>query len=445
MPHLTKNSPLPLAIAALLALAVPAQAETRTGYMAVDLDSGTVLAAQDGDRAFMPASILKVPTALAVLRELGPDHRFATRLMYSGTLRDGVIDGDLWLVGGGDPMLDTPTLARLTDALASAGIRGVRGRFLYDDTAIFLHEMIEDRQPPTASYNPGLAGLSLDFNRFKVMWKGGAPTGADIPLDPLPVALPVALTAPPTAQPGISEVWVPVRDPGRFTARVFQWQAAQRGIPLPLPEAAPVTVAATELARLDSPPLREILRRALVFSNNMATETVAIAATTKAGRPATLEDAATWLTRRTRDTLPDIDWTGFVMPNGSGLTEAARMTPAQCVALARRAAQDIPDLLPPLHLDPFGAVDHRTGSASPLRAKSGTIYYGRGLAGVIRANSGRQIAFCVMTDDHQERAKYDLVPFDERTDDLVRLPARRWLRAARETQERLILGWRDQF
>lgn len=425
---------------AALVPVTPARAETVTGYVALDLETGQVLAAENADRAFIPASVLKVPSALVVLDVLGPDHRFATRLMHTGRLDDGVLRGDLFLVGGGDPTLDTPVLDTLADALAAKGVRRVDGRFLYDGTALPHHPAINPRQPPDASYNPGLGGLSLDFNRFKVLWNGRGPEGAELPLNPLPVSL--------DAPPDRKELWLPVRKPGRFAARAFRWLAGQRGVALPDPEPGLPPPDALELMRHESETVAEILRRTLFFSNNMAAETLALAAAQHwLKRPVKLGTAAHWLAERTKAHTPGVDWSAFAMPNASGLSDRARMTPAQCAALARRAATEsfgdtaARALLPPLLLEPFGASDHRVPSPSPLRAKTGTMYYARALAGWLRTAGTREIAFCVMTDDQEARAVYAQTPFAEREDREVRRAATRWLRTARDAEENIVLGW----
>jgi D-alanyl-D-alanine carboxypeptidase/D-alanyl-D-alanine-endopeptidase (penicillin-binding protein 4) len=315
-------------------------------------------------------------------------------------------------------------------------VNRVSGRFLYDDSAVVHRDAIEARQPTDASYNPGLAGLSLDFNRFKVRWNEGTPIGAEVPLDPLPVAL--------TAPPEQNEVWVPVREPGRFTARMFHWMAAKQNVTLPLPQPGHAPPEASELVRNESLPVAEILRRALIYSNNMTTETLLIAAAQKAlGHAVRLEEAGDWLAARTKEALPAQTWTGLVTPNGSGLTDAARITPAQCAATARRAGANPATraVLPPLQLEPFAVADSRAQPNTPLRAKTGTIFYARALGGTVRTKSGRDVAFCILTDDHVQRALYDAIPFDKRKDDVNHLPAREWLRAAREIEKAAVLGW----
>ena len=72
-----------------------------------DLEAGRTIVARGEDALFIPASVAKVSTLLAALEILGPDHRFETSLWTVGHIRDGVLAGDLYLRGGGDPLLGT--------------------------------------------------------------------------------------------------------------------------------------------------------------------------------------------------------------------------------------------------------------------------------------------------------------------------------------------------
>ena len=70
------------------------------------VDGGAVLYSRNPLKYFIPASNVKVFTTAAVLDRLGPDFRFETRLGYEGQLQEnGVLTGDLVLIGGGDPGL----------------------------------------------------------------------------------------------------------------------------------------------------------------------------------------------------------------------------------------------------------------------------------------------------------------------------------------------------
>ena len=73
-----------------------------TGEYVEDAD-GRVLVAQAADLAVHPASVSKVPTSLALLRKLGPEHRFVTRFVSRGAVQDGTLRGDLGVEADGDP------------------------------------------------------------------------------------------------------------------------------------------------------------------------------------------------------------------------------------------------------------------------------------------------------------------------------------------------------
>lgn len=418
----------------------PAVAEDttlRTGWVVMELDSGKVLSARNQRDAFIPASVAKLPAALAELELLGPDRRFLTTVAATGPVKKGKVQGDLVLIGGGDPTLDVKRMTAMVEALKAKGITGITGRFLYDETALPHLPHIEGGQPPDASYNPGLGALSLDFNRIRVkVAPNGAVSAVDLPLEPLPASF--------VLPPQRPEEWLPVRDPGRFAARTFRMLAAKRGIPLPEPQAVDQPVSGANVLVVEqSAPLSEILGDALHYSTNMTMETLALAAT---GAP-DLATAGAKLTEVVRKDVPAVSWADFVLPNASGLSPQARMSPGQCTAMVRRFATKtmgevaLHDLLPGVLTEPFAAHDPRVPSASPLRAKTGTIYYGRALAGVAEAASGRRIAFCVMTDDQEQRAAYDRLPVAEQVGTDVRTTAREWLKAAREKEEALVEGW----
>ncbi|MDW7748889.1 D-alanyl-D-alanine carboxypeptidase, partial [Halomonas sp.] len=95
------------------------------------LDSGEVLGAIAPERQLSPASVSKVYLAAAALDRWGPQHRFSTRLVsLAQPDADGVLHGDLVLDGGGDPMLTSEDLWRLTQRLHQAGVRRVDGRLV---------------------------------------------------------------------------------------------------------------------------------------------------------------------------------------------------------------------------------------------------------------------------------------------------------------------------
>src|SRR5690606_34981461 len=103
------------------------------------LRDGRLLYSRNSDTRMIPASSLKIITAAVAGERLGWTHRFETRLDAVGRVQNGVLDGDLVVVGSGDPaiMADGMRAAPLFDEWAAllqqAGITRVDGRLIGDD------------------------------------------------------------------------------------------------------------------------------------------------------------------------------------------------------------------------------------------------------------------------------------------------------------------------
>ena len=105
------------------------------GVKAVRVGGGTVAEYASRTR-MMPASNVKVFTTGLALNELGADYRFRTRLAYSGSIEGGVLKGDLYIVGGGDPTIGArdsvafalqKTFSDWFKLVQAAGIRSIEG------------------------------------------------------------------------------------------------------------------------------------------------------------------------------------------------------------------------------------------------------------------------------------------------------------------------------
>jgi D-alanyl-D-alanine carboxypeptidase/D-alanyl-D-alanine-endopeptidase (penicillin-binding protein 4) len=167
--------PLPDRIAAILA--APDLARGFWGIEVVSLSTGEVLYSQNADKLFTPASNTKLFTTAAALALIGPDYKFRTTVETTGTLdRYGRLNGDLVLVGRGDPNLsgreipynlktqrnDDPiqALESLADALVQKGVKFIDGDIVADDSYFAFERYAE--------------GWSQD----DLMWGDGAPVSA---------------------------------------------------------------------------------------------------------------------------------------------------------------------------------------------------------------------------------------------------------------------------
>jgi D-alanyl-D-alanine carboxypeptidase/D-alanyl-D-alanine-endopeptidase (penicillin-binding protein 4) len=116
------------------ALRSPFVSTRQTAALAVSLQTGQVLFAQNESLPVLPASNEKLPVSWTALVQLGPTFRFHTDVVGTGALRGSTWDGNLVLKGYGDPTLTTTDLNRLAARVRAVGIRKVTGRVLGDES-----------------------------------------------------------------------------------------------------------------------------------------------------------------------------------------------------------------------------------------------------------------------------------------------------------------------
>ena len=117
------------------------------GVMVQDM-AGHTVASREAGRRMMPASNMKLITTGTALHALGPEFRFETGIGYTGTVEDGTLHGDVYIIGGGDPTIGAAdSVAVKTDALfwrwktllKEAGISRIDGRIIGDGRALEGH------------------------------------------------------------------------------------------------------------------------------------------------------------------------------------------------------------------------------------------------------------------------------------------------------------------
>jgi serine-type D-Ala-D-Ala carboxypeptidase/endopeptidase (penicillin-binding protein 4) len=96
---------------------------------------GRIVFEHRGSLLRLPASNEKLLTSMTALSVFGPRYRFPTAARSSARPRGGVLNGDLWLVGAGDPELSDADLVGLAEALRAAGVRRITGSVLGDTSA----------------------------------------------------------------------------------------------------------------------------------------------------------------------------------------------------------------------------------------------------------------------------------------------------------------------
>ncbi|MDG1520266.1 MAG: D-alanyl-D-alanine carboxypeptidase/D-alanyl-D-alanine-endopeptidase [Yoonia sp.] len=400
-----------------------------TGTVSVlltDAASGEVIEGNTPDMPLPPASVTKAVTALYALETLGTDHRFETRIFADGPIRDGVLDGDLILVGGGNPNLVTDDLADLAQTLKDTGLTSVTGRFYVHDNVLPSLDEIDDSQLDHLGYNPAISGLNLNFNRVHFEWKraGGAYTVAmdarskqhrpsvtiakmrivdrDVPvytyrdggdLDEWTVAR--------GALGRGGSRWLPVRYPALYAGEVFATFARSQGIVLSPPSEIPA-VRGTAIATHQSDDLQTMMRAMMQFSTNLTAEVAGLAATEeRAGQARGLRTSALGMTRWTKERAG----IAAQFADHSGLGDTTRITATGMVALLN-AAGVASVVRPVLKTIPFLDDNKRPIADFPAQvlAKTGTLNFVSSLAGYIRTTSGRDLTFAIFAGDLDARA-----------------------------------------
>lgn len=143
--------------------------------------TGEIVYAKYDKLGMAPASTLKTITLATAYDVLGKDFKYETDLLYSGVIKDGVLEGDIIIKGSGDPSLgsdnfkETKTevlLKRWTEAIKSAGIKRISGRVIADDS-MFNGQMAPEGwiwSDMGQYYGAGVSALNWHENKMRVVF-----------------------------------------------------------------------------------------------------------------------------------------------------------------------------------------------------------------------------------------------------------------------------------
>jgi D-alanyl-D-alanine carboxypeptidase/D-alanyl-D-alanine-endopeptidase (penicillin-binding protein 4) len=318
---------------------------------------------------------MKLFTTSTALSMLGPESRIPTKVLSTGTLDShGVLHGNLYLQGGGDPSLGTPdfydrflgglgtNLLELTPQIQAAGIRSVTGRLYADDTIFDRLRGVADSGFATSSYIGPLSGLSFDSGY------SSAAAGSF------------------------------AADPAKVAATTLAGSLRAAGIAVPSQVALAATPAeAGTVAVVRSPTLDQIVNTTDVESDNFFAETLIKLLGARFGGAGTTAAGAAVVTRFARRHS-----SGVHAVDGSGLTHSNRASPLQVVSLLQsmRNTEVGDDFIQDLALaGREGTVDdrmHGTAAAGRCRTKTGTLTGVSNLSGYCFNRDGKTMVFSIL-------------------------------------------------
>lgn len=433
----------------------------QTGFVVADAATGAVLEMFQPDTPLPPASVAKTITSLYALNHLGPDHRFVTRVLATGPVVQGRVQGDLILAGGGDPTLDTDMLGDMAAALRARGVTGVTGRCLVWGGALPSVLRIAGDQPEQVGYNPGLSGLILNFGRVYFEWKR-AGQGWAISMDargerfaPKIAQTRMLLSDRPSplftyhlgeatedwtvAQAALGQDgsrWLPVRRAAPYVAEAFRALCAAQGTTLPPAEPlVSLPEGATELVRRESEPLQVVLRGMLRWSTNITAEAVGLASSGAGTLPGSGRAMTDWARRHLGRPGDFVDHSGL---GAQSRVTAGGMVRALIAGRATPGGRHLPEILREVGMrdDQGNAVK---GAPVRVLAKTGTLNFTSGLAGFIQPPKGRELAFAIFSADPVRRAA---LPMEDREEPPG---GKAWLKRARRLQGQLVRRWADSY
>ena len=337
----------------------PLLERTQLGLMVYDLSADSVLYSYGGRQTLRPASTMKLLTSVTALDVLGSSYNYRTSLYYKGTIADGVLTGDLWLVGGMDPLFDDTDMHIMAETLHRVGVDSISGRIVRD-----------------------------------VSFKEEAPLGEGWCWD--------------DDNPQLSPLLVSRKD--EFADR-FKEELVKCGVAVNAPITTDRLPKDVLLICSRSHRLGEVLEPMMKESDNLYAESMFFQiAATVGKRPATAAHARQII----KTTLTKAGVTGipYRIADGSGLSLYNYVTPELMVRLLRYAylKRDIMAALYPAL--PVAGVDgtlkkRMKGGAAQgnVHAKTGTLSGISSLAGYCRAANQHLLAFCIINQGIMKNAE----------------------------------------
>jgi serine-type D-Ala-D-Ala carboxypeptidase/endopeptidase (penicillin-binding protein 4) len=377
------------------------------------------------EQSVNPASLMKLLTTFSALELLGPAFAWATPVWLQGTIREGVLDGNLVIKGTGDPKLVLERLWLLLRRVQQLGVREIRGDIVLDRSAFAVPEQspAEFDGEALRPYNVRADALMLNYKSVVFtftpdMARGTAQISTDPPLAGVRADSSVPLTPAAcddwrsTLRADFTDpmrlrfgggypvtcgekVWaVAYADPDRYNARALlgMWKDLGGRLGGVVRDgAAPPTPPSFEIA---SPALAEVVRDINKYSSNVMAQQLflTLGATQRAaGTPDVARDVVRqWAGSRLGPVA-----TALVLDNGSGLSRDSRVN-AQLLnrlLLAAWGSPVMPELvasLPVSGLD--GTLRRSRATLGRAHLKTGSLRDVAGVAGFVLADSGRRYA-----------------------------------------------------
>jgi serine-type D-Ala-D-Ala carboxypeptidase/endopeptidase (penicillin-binding protein 4) len=396
-------------------------------------------------QVMIPASLSKLITASAGLKNLPPGFKFKTKLASLKPVSGPVLSGPLYLIGGGDPSFISETMWFLVNEFRRTGVRKIEGDIIVDESRFDAVKYDEDRQSQRVdrAYDAPVGAMSMNWNSASVSvrpgLKAGDPCGVFVDIespyiilknlcktkssgsqslkstvtierrlaDPKTNAIDEVIVSG-TAAVSASEITIykNISQPALWSGYNLREFLAQRGITVGgIVKQGTVPSGAHELASADSKPIADIIADMSKWSNNYVAEMITKNIAAEKGiRPATMEAGL----KEIRKYLDSLNIEGmnseeFKFVNPAGFTRDNQMTAQVLGRFLERVQSEFgffPEMLSSL---PIAGVDGTlksrmkgTPAERLVRAKTGLLNGVAGLAGYAAGPAGQMLSFAMI-------------------------------------------------
>ena len=425
------------------------------GLLIADAESGEILYEQNAEKYFVPASNMKLFSTALALAKLGPDFRFHTTLETRGAISsEGVLSGDVALVGRGDPNLSNrrfpyqlkeefdgqpeKVLTELADALVAKGVKEISGDVIGDDSyfprerypngweiddmvweyGAAISSIVVEDNTVTLTLTPGeLAGSPVhavvspatpDFAVENDVVTSTAEVKSDLTLKREPGASLVVVKGTLPAKSTPRKLVLAVEEPAQHAAATLKRLLEERGVKVggaarARHEQAEVPGDPTVLAEHVSVPLGDSVKLVNKISQNLHTEMLLRTVARQSGVWTTPDD----LMKIPADfyAAAGIAPGDVIQTDASGLSRHDLVTPRAIVTLlafAQKQTWFVPyyESLPVAGVD--GTLEDRmknTPAAGRVHAKTGSVEHVRTLSGFAETLSGRRLIFSFLSNN----------------------------------------------
>lgn len=419
----------------------------------IDIESGQLVASHEANRSVIPASSLKVLTTATALGLLGENYTFKTELQYDGSISDGVLNGNLYIKGYGDPTLGSDQMEGATslenlllewnNSIQKAGIRQINGSVVGDasyfesrtiapswqwndignyygagplglnihENLYYLHFQQTSRlgaTPKVAEVSPKIPNLTI-HNELRSAGRG---TGDNAYIYGAPYSYIRHVRGTIPVGSGIFSIKGSMPDAPLFAADELTKVLQRYGTTVQEAPSSQMTLSTRNMPQRQrttiftkySPALRDIVKRTNMKSINLYCEnfvkTLGAEQQKKGTRDAGLQVIKNFWKNK------GLDLNGFYIEDGSGLSARNAVTSYHLAKIMQLAARDSRIYKALYDSLPVGGQSgslkrmfRGTSAVGKIRAKSGTLKRVRSFTGYATTRAGKEVAFSIIVNN----------------------------------------------